>query len=86
MLPYLECQLIQGNLNLALDVINDTSKHFRAILPDLSLRQMLLNDRKRQLVVKFLPYKEVLDLGEFCLLCVEILMCGMRKTSKHTKF
>ena len=30
-LPYLECQLIQGNSNLVLDVINDISNHFRAI-------------------------------------------------------
>ena len=37
-LPYLECQLIQGNSNLALDVINDISEHFRAILPHLRIR------------------------------------------------
>ena len=34
-LPYLECQWIQGDSKLALDVVNDISKHFRAILPHL---------------------------------------------------
>ena len=37
-LLYLECQLIQGNVNLALGVMNNISKHFWAILSHLSWR------------------------------------------------
>ena len=48
-LLHLGRKFVQDNLNLALDVINNISKHFRAILP----LKMLLNDRKRQLVMKF---------------------------------
>ena len=37
-LPYLALQLIEGDSNLALDVINDISKHFGTILPHLRIR------------------------------------------------
>ena len=53
-LLYLECQLIEGNSDLALDVINDISKHFQAILPHSSLKQILLNNRRMQSVMTFL--------------------------------
>ena len=33
----------------------------------LNLKQMLLNNRERKREMKFLPYKDILDLGEFCL-------------------
>ena len=34
-LLHLECQLIQSNLKLALNIINNVSRHFRAISPNL---------------------------------------------------
>ena len=54
-LPYLECQLIQGSSDLALDVIYDIFNHFRAILPHLRIRQILLNNRRTQSVMTILP-------------------------------
>ena len=45
-----------------LDIMNNNSKHFSAILPHLNSKQMLLNNRKRQTVVKCLPYKKILRL------------------------
>ena len=61
MLRYLRRQLIQGNLNLALDVTNNISKHFQTILLHLSTEWMLLNDRERQ------PVMKVLDFGKLYL-------------------
>ena len=45
MLLYLECPLIQADSNLALDVMNNMSKPFRAILSHLNSKQMLLKDK-----------------------------------------
>ena len=70
-----DCQLVQGNLNLALDVMNNISKSLPAILLHfMRLKLMLLNDRKRQPVMKFLPLNEILYFGEFCLFILKLNM------------
>ena len=63
MLLYLVCQLIHGNLNLALDVISKHLSHSALF----KLKIHAVKRHKRQSVMKFLPCKEILDFGEFAL-------------------
>ena len=59
-LLYSGYQLIQDTQHLASDVTSNISKHFPVIL---SVKQQI-----KAIYDEILPYKEILDFGEVCLL------------------